>query len=78
MSDKKNELEEDEHYLIVYLSPEGNITWIASDEITYSQHEVFKLVNVVLVNPSIILRLVLKVELFLSSVLFYITSKVKK
>lgn len=74
MNQDKKEVDEEisDQYLICYMGPNGNITWVSSDELTHTQYTLFKIVNIVLVKPSIILRLIIRIELLFTDVLSFL------
>jgi hypothetical protein len=71
--EENNEISD--QYLVCYIGPDGNITWVMSDNLTSNQHALFNILNITLVNPSLVLRIVMSIELLFTELLFFLFKK---
>jgi hypothetical protein len=62
-------LEEELPFLFAYINDQGDVSWVISDNITVDQKRTFDIVNIVLYNPSYILKGIIFLELMLYSLI---------
>jgi hypothetical protein len=55
----------------------GDVIWFLSDDITKEQEKIFQRFAVVSKNPSIVLLMFLKIEIFLLGITLWIENKIK-
>lgn len=64
-----DEFEEELPFLFAYISDKGDVSWVISDNITADQKRTFDIVNIVLYNPSYVLKCIIFLELMLYSLI---------